>query len=127
MSSLSSQLTALFPLFQVQETVLTQAANEPLVQLVKTNPLRWLLWATAYTASGTNSSLWGTNPANVAAGNGQILPLSNSANISFAALALSYRQHGPLVQSAIYGGYFPGVAPMGNTIWTTIELLLTSE
>ena len=119
MSSLSQALSDLGPLFEVRETFIGPiTATE--VQLCTKNPLRWAL------TFGVNPPLnvllfASTIPGNPTQAKGLLVAASNASQIVFVrSPELSFRQWGPLVQQAWYGG---GVSTQQQN-WTVMEVLL---
>lgn len=122
MSSLSQDLSMLFPLFQIQETHIGPLSDHAIL-LCAQNPLRWALWL-AFNAV-PNESVWiSTVKANLLQSAGIPVVLGNATVIEvFQSPLLNFRDHGPLVQQAWYGG---GQATITHD-WTVIEVLLLTE
>lgn len=122
MSSLSAELSALFPLFQIVETRVGPVSDHA-VQLCTQNSLRWALWL-AFNAVPNQNVYISTRTDQILQSAGIPVVLGDSAQIEvFQAPLLNFRDHGPLVQQAWYGGQQATI----THDWTVIEVLLLTE
>lgn len=124
MSSLSRELADLGPLFQVQETLVTQGAGAAEVTLCGTDARRWALFVSVPNTSG-NAFTVSTVPGHVSKGGGlQLVSGQTGGGGHFERLELDFRRYGTAVQGAWYGGIPGGVGPSGPIVWTVLEILL---
>lgn len=124
MSSLSQELSALGPLFQVLETLVPQTSAQATVQLVPANPMRWGLVIGAPigpSAGGIIDPVISTDAGNITSGAGLGF---GGTGASVQTKEFWFRRHGPLAQSIWFGGALNGTKPGSTVKWTVIEILL---
>lgn len=122
MSSLSAEISALFPLFQVQETRVGPVSDHA-VQLCAQNSLRWALWL-AFNAVPNENVYISTLQSQILQSAGIPVVIGDATAVRvFQSPLLNFRDHGPLVQQAWYGGQQATI----THDWTVIEVLLLSE
>lgn len=124
MSSLSKELSALGSLFQVTETLVTQAPSKASVSLCLYNPLRWALLMLIATGSMPQPGI-ALSAATLLAGGGMLLtPQAGVAGGGTLPATFWFRDHGPLAQQQWFGGAVGGALPSSNVVWTVYEVLL---
>lgn len=124
MSSLSKELSALGPSFQVTETIVVQKTSDLTVPLTLYNPMRWALviGITSGTISVPGIAL---SVATLAAKGGWLLENSGGVGGNAAQpIVLWFRDHGPLVSQQWFGGSTAGSFPSAQCVWTVYEVIL---
>lgn len=123
-SSLSKELSALGPLFQVTERIVTLTAQDTSVTLCTANALRWALRIAAI-SSGTVPVFAAMNLAAIVASGGWPLVVpGGGADGTAIPFSLNVRQDGILTQQLWIGGQAGGASPVGAIVFTVWEVSL---
>ena len=124
MSLLSKELSALGPLFQIVPSTPIQQSGQATVQLCLANPLRWGVIFGPPISPSTNIVIAPTADM-ILAGGGFLLATGSGLGSGTAEVAAYwFRRHGPLAQSAWFGGQGNGSPPAANVTWSVVEILL---
>lgn len=126
MSSLSLELSALGPLFQVQETIVTQLTTQKTVLLAPSDARRW---AIVINPDLVHQDLLAvaTLQTTIDNGGGILVQWTNDPSGGFGRrIEWDVRSKGTLVQQQIYGGTPNASGPAANVNWTVIEVLLVN-
>lgn len=124
MSSLSQELSALGPLFQVLETTVTVPSTGGSQQLVPANPMRFSFRAVVSNQPGAIIFM-STSPAGVLAGQGFAFGTGvfNTGG-GLQGVSLNFRDDGPLAQSSWQIGLKAGTTMPTAVVVTIFQVLL---
>lgn len=126
MSSLSSDLSLLGPLFEVRETLVTRNPLGGAQLLVPSDPRRWKI-IISVPGSITHDYYVATNPSTINNGGGWPVSRLVAAGVySPVPFAADFRTDGPLVQQAWYGAALNGSGVSDAFAWTIFEVLLVN-
>lgn len=126
MSSLSLELSALGPLFQIQETVVPQLTTQKTVLLAPSDARRWAIVINPDYIYGDVLAV-ATLQSTIDNGGGIVVQWANNPS-GGRGLRIEWdvRSKGTLVQQQMYGGTPALSGPSHNINWTVIEVLLVN-